>query len=188
MMDKMAVENRVEAVLRGNTDAFHDILTEFGPPLRAFLATQMFQISDVDDIAQQVFIVAYRNLHTFRLGEDFGAWLRGIARNKLKHYFEHLTRRADAMSRFHQEGLILIDAELDRAASGVRALHLQAMLTCIGKLPARMRQVIRSWLDGGKAAVLAEELQTSVASVYQLQHRALALLRVCITKELSHEL
>ncbi|MFN7560192.1 MAG: RNA polymerase factor sigma-70, partial [Prosthecobacter sp.] len=64
---------------------------------------------------------------------------------------------------------------------------LQAMLGCIAKLPERLRHVVRSLRDGGTAAALADELKTTPGEIYQLHHRALGLLRECITKELAHE-
>ncbi|HEY1123589.1 MAG TPA: RNA polymerase factor sigma-70, partial [Haloferula sp.] len=73
------------------------------------------------------------------------------------------------------------------AAGETRSEDLQAMLNCISKLPERMRHVVRSLLDGGKSQTLAEELGTSTAAIYQLQYRALGILRGCIVKEVSHE-
>jgi hypothetical protein len=49
-----------------------------------------------------------------------------------------------------------------------------------------MRRVVRGWLDRERASVLAAELQLSVANIYQIQHRASALLRACIEKEIAH--
>jgi RNA polymerase sigma-70 factor (ECF subfamily) len=186
MPELSPLDHTLDTVLRGNPDAFLAIMRGYGPALRAYLATQMLHLDDVDDLAQETFIAAYRSLHTFRRGEDFGAWLRGIARNKLLRYFEQTSRRSQLMETFCREGAALIEGELEAAATQTQSAHLQAMLTCIAKLPDRMRSVVRSWLDGAKAAALAEELMTTAGAVYQLQYRALSLLRTCVAREVGH--
>lgn len=177
----------IQAVLNGNPDAFLIIVHAYRPSLRAYLASQMYHLDDVDDMAQETFIAAYRGLPKFRLDQDFGAWLRGIARNKLLKYFEKTGRRHEALEKFRKDASIFLAKELDEEAGRTGAAHLQAMLGCIHKLPERMRQVVRGWMDGGKSTALAEEMQTTVGAVYQLQYRALKLLRECVEKEVASE-
>jgi RNA polymerase sigma-70 factor (ECF subfamily) len=180
------LDDVLDAVLRGNTDAFLEIERVYAPTLRAFLASQMFYLDDVDDLAQETLIVAYRKLNTFRRSEDFGAWLRGIARNKLLQYFEQTGRRSALMEGFRREAAALISNELEEAASRTRSEHLQTMLSCIAKLPERMRQVVRTALDGNKPSALVTEFEMTAGAIYQLQYRALKLLRECIVREASH--
>jgi len=143
-------------------------------------------MNDLDDLAQEVFIVAYERLPTFVRSENFGAWLRGIARNKLRHHYERTARRAGALELFQKNVAGLIEADLDTAASLTHEVHLEALLGCIGKLPERMRRVVRGWMDQEKALALAQEMALSVPNIYQIQHRASALLRDCVEKNLSH--
>ena len=187
MLESRTLDETLNAALRADPDAFLAIVRAYGPALRAFLGSQMFHLDDVDDLAQEILIAAYRSLHTFRRGEDFGAWLRGIARNKLRHYFEQSSRQSARMEAFRREAAALLDRELDEAAGRTRSEHLQAMLQCISKLPERMRHVVRAQLDGSRSPALAGELGTSTAAIYQLQYRALGILRECIVKEVSHE-
>lgn len=186
MLDASQLQETIDAALRTSPDAFLAIVRAYGPSLRAYLSSQMFHLDDVDDVAQETFIAAYRSLNTFRREQDFGAWLRGIARNKLLRYFEQTSRRSVQMETFRREAASLLDQELDEAAAGAKTEQFQAMLSCIAKLPERMRHIVRSLLDGGKAPALAEELQTSTGAIYQLQYRALGILRECITREVVH--
>src|SRR4051812_14855849 len=93
----------VTEVLRGNRDAFRHLVEHFALPLRSYLASQIYRADDVDDLAQEVFIAAYRALNKFRPGEDFAAWLRGIARNEVLMYFRSTARRESALDRFRAE-------------------------------------------------------------------------------------
>ena len=186
MLDSSQLNETLDAALCGQPDAFLAIVREHSPSLRAFLSSQMFHLEDVDDLAQETFIAAYRSLDTFRRDQDFGAWLRGIARHKLLRYFEQTSRRSTHMDAFRRDVALLLENELEESAAGTRSEQLQAMLTCIGSLPERIRHVVRSLLDGSKAPSLAEELGTTTGAVYQMQYRALKLLRGCITREVTH--
>lgn len=180
------LEKHLDAILGGQPDLFLDIVREYGPSLRTFLGAQLFHRHDLDDLAQEVFIVAYERLLTFTRGEDFGAWLRGIARNKLRQHYERTARRVGALELFQRDAARLLDVDLDAAASLTQESHLEALLRCIGRLPERMRRVVRGWLGQEKALALSREMALSVPNIYQIQHRASALLRDCIEKEVAH--
>jgi RNA polymerase sigma-70 factor (ECF subfamily) len=172
-------------VVRGNRDAFRLFVREFGLPLRCFVASQVHHPNDVDDIAQEVFLAAYRHLGDFRPGDDFGAWLRGIARNKLHDYFRGSARRNKAMARFREEVVRVVQDDLERNASGDTPESIEALLRCIARLPEKLRRVVRAGLEGDKPTALAEELLTTVGAVYNLHYRANQLLRECVQKELG---
>ena len=72
MREGFDLERHLDAILGGQPDAFLEIVREYGPSLRTFLGAQLFHLHDLDDLAQEVFIVAYERLPTFRRGEDFG--------------------------------------------------------------------------------------------------------------------
>ncbi|APW62762.1 sigma-70 family RNA polymerase sigma factor [Paludisphaera borealis] len=175
----------IDEVLRGDKDSFRKIIRDFSLFLRSFIAAHVHQMDVVDDLAQDVFIAAFRNLHEFRRDEDFGAWLRGIARNKVYEYFRNSSRRHKAMERFHEEVSRLIESKFEEVVSNDRSESIEVLLQCIGRLPDRMRRVVRSGLDGHKPVELAGELGTTVGAVYRLQYRANHLLRTCMQKALE---
>ncbi len=186
MAESFNLDDTLDAVLSGDTDAFLKIERVFGPTLRVFLASQLFHLDDVDDIAQESLIIAYRKLDSFRRGQDFGAWLRGIARNKLLQYIEQSNRRSALMESFQKEGAALLADEFEARASQTRSAHVNAMLGCVAKLPDKMRQIVRTVLDGNRSSTLAAEFKMTPAAIYQLQYRALKLLRECVTQEVGH--
>src|SRR5262249_56376757 len=129
-------------------------------PRRSYLASQVHHLDDVDDLAQEVFLAALRSLSTFRRGDDFGAWLRGIARNKLLVYFRSRSRRKQALQHFRNEVTGLIEQDLEHAAASDRAETIERLLHCIGELPERLRRVVRAGLDGDRPAEVAKALST----------------------------
>jgi RNA polymerase sigma-70 factor (ECF subfamily) len=170
----------LDEVARGRTEAFGQIVRAYALPLRSYLASQVYRLDDVDDLAQEVFLAALRNFRTFRRGDDFGAWLRGIARNKLLIFFRTQARRSQALQRFRDEVTELIQDDLECAAASDRAELIEQLLRCIAKLPERLRRVVRAGLDGDKPAEIAKELSTTVGVVYNLHCRANQLLRECL--------
>ena len=185
MVDRDEVDAVLDQVGRGNRDAFRLIVRTFGLPLRGYIASQIHHPSDVDDMAQEVFLAAYRQLPSFRRGDDFGAWLRGIARHKLLDHFRSTSRRDRALGRFREEVARVVQGDLDRAAESDTAESIEALLRCIARLPEKLRRVVRAGLDGGKPADLADELVTTVGAIYTMHYRANQRLRDCVRKELE---
>jgi RNA polymerase sigma-70 factor, ECF subfamily len=172
-----------DQVANGNRDAFREVVRAYGLTIRSYLASQMYNLDDVDDLAQDVFLAAFRALPTFRPGDDLGAWLRGIARNKLNEHWRRTSRRTRAMERFREEVARELEGDLEAAAASDRPEVIEALLRCVSRLPDKLRRVVRGGLDGEKPVVLAEELATTVGAVYNLHYRANQLLRECVKKE-----
>lgn len=174
----------LQEVAQGSTDAFSRIVRVYALPLRSYVASQIHHMEDVDDIVQEAFLAAYRSLSTYRPGGDFGAWLRGIARNKILNHLRSNSRRNQALQRFKDAVAQVIETDLDHAAED-RTELIERLLHCISQLPDRMRRVVRAGLDGNRPAELAQELKTSVGAVYNLHYRANQLLRTCIQEEIE---
>jgi RNA polymerase sigma-70 factor, ECF subfamily len=182
MSERMDIEAVLDEVARGRTEAFGRIVRYYGLPLRSYLASQIHHLNDIDDLAQEVFLAAFKSLPAFHRGDDFGSWLRGIARNKLLVYFRSAARRHQALQRFREEVLAVIDRDLEATSASADADVIEMLLHCIAQLPDRLRRVIRAGLEGDKPAEVAKSLGTTVGVVYNLHWRANALLRACLQK------
>jgi RNA polymerase sigma-70 factor (ECF subfamily) len=183
--DRSEVDAILDEVARGQTEAFGQVVRRYALPLRSYLASQVHYLDDVDDLAQEVFLAALESLSSFRRGDDFGAWLRGIARNKLLVYFRGRSRRHHALQRFRDDVAALIEADLESAAAADRAETIERLLQCIAKLPERLRRVVRAGLAGDRTAEVAKALNTTIGVVYNLHYRANQLLRVCLQREVG---
>ncbi|MHC5541109.1 sigma-70 family RNA polymerase sigma factor, partial [Singulisphaera rosea] len=146
MLNDFELRAVVDAVLRGQHDAFLKIMRAFGLPVRSYVASHVFHMDDVDDVTQDVFFVAFRNLRDYRQGDDFGAWLRGIARKKVSEHFRKSSRRHRAMSRFREEVVRVLEVDLEEVVAADRSESIEVLLRCIGQLPERLRKVVRAGL------------------------------------------
>jgi RNA polymerase sigma-70 factor, ECF subfamily len=175
----------LNAIAQGQTEAFGVLVRTYSLPLRSYLASQIHHMDDVDDLAQDVFLAALESLSTFRREDDFWAWLRGIARNKLLVYYRSSNRRQQAIERFRAEVSEILQEDLDQAAALDRSEDIEQLLQCISSLPDRLRQVIRAGLGDSKPSELATRMGISVGAIYNLHYRATQLLRECLSKKLS---
>lgn len=70
---------------REDPNAFAELVRRYQSPVRAFLARMARGDSHLaDDLAQETFLKAWKNLRTFRGNAKFSTWLFGIALNELR--------------------------------------------------------------------------------------------------------
>jgi RNA polymerase sigma-70 factor (ECF subfamily) len=74
--DKMLVR----AVLAGHKAAYGKLYDRYAPLIRAVCYDTTGNLADAQDLAQDVFMRAYKNLERLRSQDRFGKWLVGIAR------------------------------------------------------------------------------------------------------------
>jgi RNA polymerase sigma-70 factor, ECF subfamily len=72
----------IARILGGDSQLFHELIR----PLERAVYVTLFMLlrneSDAEDAAQEAFIKAYRNLHSFRGEARFSTWVLSIARNE----------------------------------------------------------------------------------------------------------
>lgn len=185
MLSQSELNAVLDQLVKGDPDPFWKIIAAYRLPLRSYLASQIHHSQDVDDLAQEVFITAFRSLSTFRREENFGAWLKGIARFKLSYHLRCTARREKAMEQFRSEVVRLVEGDLAEATSADTSVTIEMLLQCIAQLPEKLRRVVRAGLAGKRAIALSEEFETTVGAIYNLHYRANQLLRQCVEKERS---
>jgi RNA polymerase sigma-70 factor (ECF subfamily) len=174
------IETVIAAVQRGETEKFRLIVREYGLLVRGYLAARLPHQDDADDLAQEVFLIAFEKLAACD-PPRFAGWLLGIARNQLRNHWRARARREDALARFREETLELVDPELETLSAGSSPAQIERLLHCIALLPDRLRRIVRAGLEGTRSSTLAEELGLNPNALYQARFRAHAALRKCMT-------
>lgn len=82
----------VELGLDGDRDAFGQLVTRYQSPICALAYSACGNLSHSQDLAQEIFIVAWRKLSDLKEPAKFRAWLYGIARNLIHNAFRQQTR------------------------------------------------------------------------------------------------
>ncbi len=70
----------------GEREAFDELYKMFAPMIHGIVLARV-PYSEADDIVQEVFISAYKNLNTLREPNAVGAWLAMIARNRATEFY-----------------------------------------------------------------------------------------------------
>ncbi len=84
----------VERVQRGDKRAFDLLVTKYQRKLFRLLSRLIRDQAEIEDVAQEAFIKAYRALPNFRGESAFYTWLYRIAINTAKNYLVAQGRRA----------------------------------------------------------------------------------------------
>jgi RNA polymerase sigma-70 factor (ECF subfamily) len=80
----------VKLALSGSQDAYGDLLTRYQRPVLSLVRRMVADVALAEDLAQEVFLKAFRSLHTFDQSRKFSSWLFKIAHNTA---IDHLRRR-----------------------------------------------------------------------------------------------
>src|SRR6056297_2399572 len=121
-------------------ELFVEQVREHHAGLRGFVRALGVAPMWVDDVAQEAFIVAYNRLDEFDRERDFGAWLRGIARNLVINERRKDARRKRILSDNLTDVLLSSSSypEEEEEEMGDRALaKMNALKFCVQELPEK---------------------------------------------------
>lgn len=98
MGDREVDQQLVERAQRGDKAAFELLVAKYQRKLIRLLSRFIRDPTEVEDVAQEAFIKAYRALPSFRGDSAFYTWLYRIGINTAKNYLVAMGRRAPTVS------------------------------------------------------------------------------------------
>jgi RNA polymerase sigma-70 factor, ECF subfamily len=178
-------EGPVEAVLT-DVEAFSALVREHQAGLRAFIRALGIEADWVDDVAQEVFLIAYRKQPQFESGKEFGRWLRGIARRLAANERRKEARHARLLSGALPDLLAAADGTAEAIVGGDTDRLLAAMNECLEHLPAHGRDLLcRRYEQGETAPALGLAFKLSPDAVRQMLVRLRAAVKRCVDGKLT---
>jgi RNA polymerase sigma-70 factor (ECF subfamily) len=157
--------------LAGNRESFGYLYDRYARLVRAVASGVSLDWPTVQDLAQESFLRAYRNLGQLREPDRFGAWVVGIARQVARE--RKRTLRRDRHE-FVGERPLEIESPTDDGEAVERAEQTQLLLRMLGKLDERERLAIHVFfLQERDANRSAELLNVSRSGLYALVNRGL---------------
>lgn len=103
MSDREIDQQLVERVQRGDKQAFGLLVSKYQRKLARLLSRLIRDPAEVEDVAQETFIKAYRALPSFRGDSAFYTWLYRIGINTAKNFLVSQGRRAPTTTDFDSE-------------------------------------------------------------------------------------
>jgi RNA polymerase sigma-70 factor (ECF subfamily) len=187
MSDREADQALVEQVQRGDKRAFELLVAKYQRKIFRLLSRLIRDTAEIEDVAQEAFIKAYRALPNFRGESAFYTWLYRIAINTAKNYLVAQGRRApttteteiDEAENF-DEGDQLRDVNTPDSMLLSKQVG-EAVNRAIEKLPEDLRTaIILRELEGLSYEEIAETMNCPIGTVRSRIFRA----REAIAEEL----
>lgn len=172
----------VEQSLAGETRAFAQLVEKHQRLVFAVALSGVGDIAQAEDVAQEAFVEAWRDLPRLRDRARVGAWIAGIARNLGRRWARHVARRrnreAVAMQRVEAVPTPL-DTALDRET---RTLVRRALTDLAG---AYREVLVLYYLNGRSVLEVASVLRISEDLVKQRLSRGRKALRASLEKRVE---
>jgi len=155
----------VEAAREGDRAAFGRLYDRYARMVHGVLLARV-PTRDVDDLVQDVFVMALRRLSTLRDTRSFGAWLAAIASNLASDHY----RRSSPEDQLTEDAPDTENKAEDESAA--------AVLDAVRSLPDAYREtLILRLVEGMTGPEIAERTGLTHGSVRVNLHRGMQLLR-----------
>jgi RNA polymerase sigma-70 factor (ECF subfamily) len=155
----------VQAVLAGEKTGYEKLYDRYGPLVRAICYDTTRNLTDAQDLTQDVFIRAYERLGRLHNHDIFGKWIVGIARFRCKEW-----QRRRSQSRGKYVGLDDAEPAIANPSNDGRIERLREMIT---KLPEKERLALHTFYVQGKSADNARGIMgLSRSGFYRVLERA----------------
>ncbi len=177
------INKRVKQVLKGDQNAYADIVTLYQNNLYQVCYRMLGNKEEAEDAAQEAFIKAYINLHTYDQKRKFSTWLYRIGTNlcidrirkkKPDYYLDAEVPGTEGLDMYSQisTGERLPEEEIER-------MELQERIQYeIGQLPDKYRSVIiLKYIEELPLQEISDILEIPLGTVKTRVHRGREALR-----------
>ncbi|MFD1037730.1 RNA polymerase sigma factor SigW [Virgibacillus byunsanensis] len=186
-MDQM-IKEKIIQVKKGDQAAYEDVVSFFQNKIYQHCFRMLGNMHEAEDIAQEAFIRAYVNIHSFDDRRKFSTWLYRIATNltidrirkrKPDFYLDAEIKGAEGLDMYSQ---LPTDGRLPEEE--VESLELQSYIHKeITELPPKYRSIIMlRYLEEFSLKEISEILDIPLGTVKTRIHRG----REALRKKLRH--
>lgn len=156
--------------------AFAVVFRDNYAAVHGYLRARLLRGNDAEDLAQEVFLRAYRGIARFDPATNIRPWLLGIGRNVLREHVRRIRKRKEVAWTE-----LCLELEDSVEAEGLYEDILHLLPVCVVRLGDSARQAITwHYMGGQKLKEIAERLGKTLGAVKVLMVRARHALRRCI--------
>lgn len=182
------VNKRIERVMKGDRDAFADIVEIYQHQLFQICYRMLGNRHEAEDVAQEAFMRAYANIHTFDQKRKFSTWLFRIATNlcidrirkkKPDYHLDAEVRGTEGLTMYSQ-----LSNEEKLPEDELLAMEVQDRVQYeISRLPDKYRAaIVLKYIEELPLAEISEILDLPLGTVKTRIHRG----REALRKQLSN--
>jgi RNA polymerase sigma-70 factor, ECF subfamily len=154
MDDRDLDRQLVERAQRGDKHAFELLVSKYQRKLVRLLARFVRDPAEVEDVAQEAFIKAYRALPSFRGDSAFYTWLYRIGINTAKNYLVAIRRRAPTATEFNSE-----DAESFEGGEQLRDINTPESLMMSKEIASTVNDTMEHLPEELRSAITLREIE-----------------------------
>lgn len=170
---EMTDEELVSAVQSGEAEAYKHIIDRYQGKIYAYIMRLTNHREEATDIAQDVFMKAYKHIHKFDTERKFSSWVYRIAHNESVNWLKKKTRAKIESLEVHEEIGKQHPDTIDIHDELVRKEDRAMMRNAIDTLPQKYREVMEMrYLQQYSYEEIGEVLDKPVNTVGTLINRA----------------
>ena len=154
MSDREVDQQLVERVQRGDKQAFGLLVAKYQRKLARLLSRLIRDPAEVEDVAQETFIKAYRALPSFRGDSAFYTWLYRIGINTAKNFLVSQGRRAPTSTDFDSE-----EAETFEDGDQLRDINTPERLMMTRQIGDTVNTAMEALPEELKTAIVLREIE-----------------------------
>src|SRR5262245_39593009 len=174
----------VRDVLAGNTQAFAGVVRLYQEVVWRIAAAMLRDRDATENLGQQVVVKACSRRKRYAPGSDFGAWIRTVARNRLRKELRTAAREDRRLATYRERLADRLRAE--RTHRDDADDYLAALRGCREALPDRDAALIRMRYEKGLSfEIIASRQGQTPEAVQRMISRIRFRLRDCIQHKLS---
>ena len=168
----------VTSALRGSQEAFRDLVVRFERPVYALILRMVRDPETAEDLAQEVFVKAFRRLSSYDPRRKFASWLFKVAHNATIDHLRRTELDTVPLAPEQEEGggllAVLADASAETpAAAAERRDMARALERAIAGLRHEYREaVVLRYVEGLAYQEICDVLALPIGTVKTNLHRA----------------
>ena len=181
-------ESVVGEALR-NKEAFGVLVERYQAPLARYLRRLgVWRTEDAEDVLQNVFLKAYRNLNDFDPRLKFSAWIYRITHNEAVSFFRSNAARPEG-ALIDDAELVLehLRAEIDIERSADQGLTAERLSRALAKIDSKYRDaIVLRFFEERSYEEMSDILQVPLGTVATLLNRAKKRLHAVLSTDQKH--
>jgi RNA polymerase sigma-70 factor (ECF subfamily) len=168
----------VASALRGSEAAFRELVVRFERPVYALILRMVRDQQTAEDLAQDVFVKAFRRLSSYDSRRKFASWLFKVAHNATIDHLRRSELDTVPLAAEHEEGggllaVLADDSAESPAAAAERRDMARALERAIAALRPEYREaVVLRYVEGLAYQEICDVLSLPIGTVKTNLHRA----------------
>jgi RNA polymerase sigma-70 factor (ECF subfamily) len=171
-------DRSVRRVLRGESDAFADLVRRYQKPIFNLMRRELGSPQEAADLTQEAFFQAYRKLESFTTGREFFPWLYTLSLNLLRSH-----QRRHCRPTLSLEDLPPGEVPQEQPA-GLTPSEANELERALSRLPLEMREaLLLRYREQWSIKEIAAALALSSSAAKMRVHRGIERLRMLLTED-----